>query len=58
MSDDDEPEDGLSLFDPDRCRCFTGTCTNRATVDGVCDRCFMEYAALRNMHLTSDEWHA
>lgn len=47
-------EDGLTLFDPDRCRCFNH-CTNRATVDGLCDRCFMEYAAMKNAYLTLDE---
>lgn len=55
--DENDPEDGLSIFDPQRCLCFTGRCSNRMTTpEGLCDRCVMEYAAMRNVYRTSEEW--
>ena len=52
-----DDDDTVHLFHPERCACALGTCFNRATVEGLCDRCFMEYSALRNVHMTSAEWH-
>lgn len=50
-------EEYLGMFDPDRCRCQLGTCHRRGTVDGLCDECWLEYAAFRNAYLGPEEWH-
>jgi hypothetical protein len=53
--DDADPEEGLTIFAHDRCRCFN-YCSNRATIGGLCDRCQMEHAALRNAYRGPGEW--
>lgn len=52
---DEEGFPVLSVMDPARCSCFTGTCTRPATVDGLCDRCYLEYAALKDVHHEAEE---